>query len=285
MEELIDSKIQEQFPRAKAELQRYLKETDKGLKALEVKDPIDELYEMANRVMHAFEAAKPKRMNHIRSVIEELTQTIRNHCIKPVSSKSDEINYDDVRLVDSFDELAPGDIIWLKNSNDDMIEARIDSMNGSIIMWTATDTNRASGSMEKCEGVHFGEIDMKEEDVYSGESVEVTSMIEDIKCLARDTQGMRNLVHVDRQPIIFAYAQDFAKHYTTANEQAKNQMAECMQQDIDNAFGHVDRGVVRSAADRLHNEIKISYGRAVEEAEQIIAEIRFSTWIFVFFFF
>ena len=277
------SKIQEQFPKAKAELQRYLKETDKGLKALEVKDPIDELYEMANRVMHAFEAGKPKRMNHIRSVIEELTQTIRNHCIKPVSSKSDEITDNELRLVDSFDELAFGDIIWLKNSKGDMIEARIDSMNGSIIMWTATDTNCASVSMEK--GVHFGEIDMKEEDVYSGESIEVTSMIEDIKCLARDTQGMRNLVHVDRQPIIFAYAQDFAKHYTTANEQAKNQMAECMQQDIDNAFGHVDRGVVRSAADRLHNEIKISYGRAVEEAEQIIAEIRFSTWIFVFFFF
>jgi hypothetical protein len=94
------------------------------------------------------------------------------------------------------------------------------------------------------------EREVKVSSCFSGESLSVSSICEDILQLAKD-RGMRNLVHIDRQPIIACYAQAFAKHYTKSIRQTVQETHQMLSTMLDSVFGEQIPEIARPAARQL----------------------------------
>jgi hypothetical protein len=84
----------------------------------------------------------------------------------------------------------------------------------------------------------------------SGEIGSMDIICEDILQLAKD-RGMRNLVHIDRQPIIACYAQAFAKHYTKSIRQTVQETHQMLSTMLDALFGEQIPEIARPAARQL----------------------------------
>ena len=93
-----------------------------------MKDPFEELLLLAQSVESAFDCTRKDRMNCIRSALESLTVEIKNHCILPVSASKIEW---DCESVDSFDDLDPGQAIWVKGGSTEAVVVR--NTNGKTV--------------------------------------------------------------------------------------------------------------------------------------------------------
>ena len=85
---------------------------------------------------------------------------------------------------------------------------------------------------------------------FSNEIYSAETMIEDIQLLAKD-RGMRNLVHIDRQPIIAQYAGAFAQHYARVCQDTKDLIQKKMDTFFNTVFSKDVDDIAKSAAKGL----------------------------------
>ena len=109
----------------------------------------------------------------------------------------------------------------------------------------------------------------KKSELSSSEIDVAESIIEDIKLLAAD-RGMRNFVHIDRQPIIAEYAQAFAKHYTAVNRNTALLIEKKVNLLFDTVFSKDVPEIAKSAASRLRVRLKEHLKNAEWECEEAI---------------
>ncbi len=80
-------------------------------------------------------------------------------------------------------------------------------------------------------------------------------MIEDIKIMI-NLRGLRNSVHSDRQPIIAAYATEFASHSTEVIRESTSIFLQDMREFFDTVFEDNMPEISKSAATRLCSKMK-----------------------------
>jgi hypothetical protein len=113
----------------------------------------------------------------------------------------------------------------------------------------------------------------KKSELWSAEIFDAESMIEHMKLLAAD-RGMRNFVHVDRQPIIAKYAQAFAKHYTTVNRNTARLIQKKVNTLFDTVFSKDVPEIAKCAAIRLRMRLAEHLKNAEMDCEEAIEAIQ-----------
>jgi hypothetical protein len=255
LEERIRVHLETQYPKAVEKLQASLTETIARLDEVREQSPAEVLYQMARQIQNTYEHEKPKLMNDLRVVLADMTQEIKNFEVKPLKGTTRHL-----RAVDNFDECEPGQklkyAIDPKTGWSSVVVTGIDE---NRILWReaspAVGTEPRTGSDNKLK-------------FYICHCAALETMIEDIKLLAED-RGMRNLVHIDRQPIVAQYARAFAEHYT----EVCRDTASLIQKKVDTFFNTIFSkdvpDIAKSAASRLrarHGDGLKKAGTACQEA-------------------
>ena len=256
LEERIRVHLETQYPKAVEKLQASLTETIARLDEVREQSPAEVLYQMARQIQNTYEHEKPKLMNDLRVVLADMTQEIKNFEVKPLKGTKRHL-----RAVDNFDEACElGQKFWYVIDPDKHCSpVVVTGIDGTRISWReaspAVGTEPRTGSDDKSKFLSF-------------EIRPVEDMIEDIKLLAED-RGMRNLVHIDRQPIVAQYARAFAEHYT----EVCRDTASLIQKKVDTFFNTIFSkdvpDIAKSAASRLrarHGDGLKKAGTACQEA-------------------
>ncbi|MCP4307729.1 MAG: hypothetical protein GY788_23225, partial [bacterium] len=95
-------------------------------------------------------------------------------------------------------------------------------------------------------------------------SEEQQLMIKDIKNMI-DLRGLRNSVHADRQPIIAAYAAQFALHSTEVIRKSASIIQRDMSEFFKAVFNENIPEISKSAATQLYSKMKKEEAKAVED--------------------
>jgi hypothetical protein len=172
-----------------------------------------------------------------------------------------------LRKTDEFDEVVIGSRVYCTVSPDDKhvspvtVTELVDKIafptNYKIAKWVNDSDNE-------------GECELS--DIYSGESCTTDTMVEDITALAR-RRGVRNLVHVDRLPIVEAYAKQFAKHYTGVIRTAADELRQLMRTSVDVAFTANVCEAAKHAAAKLRRLVADEEVSAAARADDAIAAL------------
>jgi len=241
LEERIHLQLETQYPKAIEKLQASLTETTARLDEVKEQSPSEVLYQMTLQVQQTFELEKPKLMNELRKVLADMTMQIKNYMVQ---AHADDDDFYLLSPIDDFDDpLECGKIVWGKLSPQSKHNTRVivTGIKGNEVIWQEAfpDAGKTpeTGTSKKSE-------------LFSGEIYAVKSIIEDIKLLAAD-RGMRNFVHIDRQPIIAKYAQAFAKHYTTVNRNTARLIKKKVNTLFDTVFSKDVPEIAKSAAIRF----------------------------------
>ena len=99
-------------------------------------------------------------------------------------------------------------------------------------------------------------------------------MVQDVRALAQELRGIRNLAHVDPQPIIEAYVTDWASRYETVLKEAARRVAASAKEWVD-AWFSLDTLPVTTAplVGALHEEMHARLAKLDTEALHAMARI------------
>lgn len=257
LEERIQAHLYAQYPKALNKLKNCLEATIKRLEELEEKTPADVVYEMAAIILTNFRDSKRGLLNDIRLMLDEMTADIKNHSIRCITVKRR------FQLRDEFDE--PYEIGQMNyaciNPDDKKLKAVIVThIEGNTVHFVGREDPSLTCTRNAC-GNACGKW---QEQAYSGERDSDDTLVKDIEQQALD-RGIRNFVHIDRQPIIQAYAQEFAKHYTKVIHEAKKKVGAHVSKFFDRMFVTGVSETARPAAQWLRTrfaeeEVAISTG-------------------------
>ena len=258
LEERIHLQLETQYPKAIAKLQASLTETTARLDEVREQSPSEVFYQMTLQVQQTFELEKPKLMNELRKVLADMTMQIKNYMVNAHATHAKTLS-----PIDDFDDpLECGKIVFVMLTPQSIHASRVmvTGIKGNEVFWQEAfpDAGKTpeTGTSKKSE-------------LYSGEIHDVKSMIEDIKLLAAD-RGMRNFVHIDRQPIIAKYAQAFAKHYTTVNRNTARLIQKNVNTLFDTVFSKDVPEIAKSAAIRFRMRLAEHLKNAEMDCEEAI---------------
>ena len=261
LEQRMKEHLYTQYPKALRKLKQYLEHTAQRLEEIDDDCPADAVHKMARQVLSSFKQGKRELMNGLRPLLEKMTQDIKNHVLQPVSS----VKSFNLRDRDEFDEpFEVGQVNWVKINQEDkhLTDVVITSIKGTTVSFEdARDPKRTCTRQ------------VTDKNICSGELHTNVDLITDIKALASD-RGLRNLVHIDRQPIIAAYAADFAKHYTKAIQAAKQKVGAHIGKFFDQIFVDGLSASVRPAAQMLRTRLKEVEEELAANADEAICAMK-----------
>jgi hypothetical protein len=263
LEERMREHLLVQYPKAVAKLRASLVATVARSAAIKPKAPIEEVHEMARAVVANLEGSRPARMDDVRSILERMTLAIDNHKIRPVTANIQTF----YRKVDEFDDVVVGSSAYCAVSPDDK---HVSNVTVAELVHKLNETKKYEKYAKWKTEDHEGEDKMSE--IYSGESYHVDVMVEDITALAR-RRGVRNLVHADRLPIVAAYAQQFAEHYTVQIRTAADELRQLMRASVDAACTDSVCDAAKHAAAKLRTLVADEEMNAAARADEAIVAL------------
>ena len=196
--------------------------------AIEEKAPSEVLYRMALQIQTNYQDERRPALNILRKISESMCRNIKTHQIYPISDGADPQG---IRPLDELDdELELGEEVLIspdggKSANSRVVVTGFDKVTGFgketklNITWKANDGKEGTTARTDVSARHCTADDI----------------VTDIIRLA-DDRGLRNMVHVDREPIINLYAKRFAQHYGTILRAAKVEMLEEVRRRFEAAF-------------------------------------------------
>mmetsp|Transcript_32254 Transcript_32254/g.86367 ORF Transcript_32254/g.86367 Transcript_32254/m.86367 type:complete len:692 (-) Transcript_32254:133-2208(-) len=234
LEERMRKHLEDQMPIAVDELRTSLDDTTAALLKLVRKPPSRVLFEFVESLRRKFREEKTTLMNDVRELVMKVALEIRDYQWSPEGCTT-------VRVLDEFDELEPGTTVQVNVQPNDNLFTKVfvTSVTDKTVSWEQRD---ASGSRVG----EPGSTPMS--NVYSAESGSCSDMIAEISLLGND-RGMRNMLHVDRQPIITVYMQRFAKHYAKILTDRGQELRSMVSKTIDGVF-KATAEVTAAAAER-----------------------------------
>jgi len=263
LEERIRVHLETQYPKAVEKLQASLTETIVRLDAVREQSPAEVLYQMAQQIQSTYSREKPKLMNEVRKVLADMTQQIKNFRVTPLKLPGSESGSWKLRPIDGFDEpLEIGQKFWYN-----LKEVVVTDIKGDLISWS--EASPAAG-----EEPQTGEMKLPKfkSECRSSEISAVQTMIKDIMLLAQD-RGTRNLVHIDRQPIIAQYAGAFAQHYTRVCRNTADLILKKVDSFFNTVFSKDVKEIAKSAANRLRARLGDGLKHAHMACQEAIAAL------------
>ena len=250
LEDRMKNHLYTQFPKAVTKLETSLSETIKRIESVRERSPIEVLCEMVQVIRNNFLDDKKELMNDLRIILDKMTTDIKNFVLRPSCSK---VKRNRVQKRDNFDEeLEPGQLVY----------ATIDGSNLDRYFVKKHKTNDKQVILKTRDGEET--ITKNISELWSGEIKSIDYMVEDIEKLACD-RGIRNIVHADRQPIIEAYAKQFADHYTGILEESLHDIQEMLDNFFDEIFSYGIHDIARPVATYLRKQMRTE----IEEAFKI----------------
>jgi len=248
--------LETQYPKAIAKLQASLVDCNTRLDIVQEQAPADVLHHMVYMMRENFVQGKQNLMNELREDLSKMTLNIKNFGLAPLMSTGDH----DVKAIDKFDEpLENGQRVWVKI--DDLNSAVIvTTVNSNHITWQ--ETLKESGAEPKVGSTPLINVG-------SGETKSANVMTGDIVALAAN-RGMRNFVHMDRQPIIECYAKAFAQHYTKEIRDTKDLICKKLDLLLNTVFSKNLPEIAKLAAAKLQLFMHKGVKESLEDCENAI---------------
>lgn len=245
LETRIDHHISDQYPKAIEKLEEYLQSTDKDIDDNKEKTPHEIIMELAIDLGKSFDDTTLHLLNEIRTCLETMQFNIRTF---KLTSKSPSSCYP---MFDQFDDLEVNEQLIVdidKNQQD--VECTFVSRNCS----------NSKIKVKKTKTDQIFEFEQSAVFTYNHRS---DCCVEDIKIMAKD-RGMKNLLHIDRQPIISEYAKQFADYYKKHMLDAIDAIALIMNSFFDDLQNSVKDDIAKILA-KLHGNEMITL---VEQCKQ-----------------
>jgi len=244
LEERMREHLELQYPKAIEKLNTTLAATLERLELVKEQTPADVLFQMTRTISENLDKKKNGLMNKMRDLLEGMTCEIRNFRLEPLSEGVKRT----VKAIDEFDEtLEVGSTLYAPDLLGGESLATVYRATISVKSYAKCSGGPNYFKVKDADGI---EREVEVSSCFSGESLSVSSICEDILQLAKD-RGMRNLVHIDRQPIIACYAQAFAKHYTKSIRQTVQETHQMLSTMLDSVFGEQIPEIARPAARQL----------------------------------
>lgn len=221
IEERMRNHLQQQYPKAIDKIGASLLQTSCRLAQIEEKEPADVLRQMARKILRNYEEKRQPVLNDVRKILERLCIDIKDHSLAPLSSDLAR----SCRPFDTHDDMFIGKKIMVQGKSSENLTVEFTGFAQRpnyqpVAKWINPETNET------------GENDKKK--IKSLDSTP-DSIVKDILRLA-DDRGLRNIVHIDRQPIIELFAKQFAQHYTGVIRSAKKEMFDKIRKLFDCVF-------------------------------------------------
>ena len=263
LEDRMRKHLYKQFPKAVAKLATSLSETIKRIENVRERSPIEVLCEMVQIIRNNFCDGKRNLMNDLRVILEEMTGEIKNFTLSPIKEKDDIL-----KSRDQFDEdFEPGQLVYARKKDDTNSYSKF-----FFVEKDNTDKYKRKAILKPENG---GETVTKSIDMLSsGEASHIDCMIKDIEQLGSSDRGIRNLVHCDRQPIIEAYAKQFADYYTTILESSLTKIDKELDEFYNTVFSNGINNLARPVSDYLRKKMGLELHEVQEIAESAIVAIQ-----------
>ena len=229
------SNISDQYPKAIEKLEEYLRITNKEINVNRVKTSNEVIMEFGIDLGKSFDDKSLILLNKIRVCLETMQFNIRTFNLTSTNGCS----Y--VAKVDQFDDLEVNEPLLLL----------IDGNYGMSQNYMFVSRNKSKIVVKNTETLETSEFDSSL--VYTMNHC-INDCIKDIKLMA-ENRGMKNLLHMDRQPIIAEYAKQFADHYKKHMMRAIDAIAIVMSSFFDDLQKSVDNETAKILAKLHRNEM------------------------------
>lgn len=252
-----------QYPKAIRKLKESLDTTRAQLVEVKQQSPLQALFQMAAKLKENWRNKRLTLLSKVREIVTKMAIDIKGFKIKPLTQ---DIELAD-RLRDQFeDPLEVGQIVGVMQ--DRTVSAAIVTSIQATPEATYVDWCR--DAPHEAQGVRKGQTQTQA--LYSEEGYASSCIINDIKRLAAD-RGMRNEVHLDRQPIIACYTTDFAKHCTKKLQEARMDIHSELTSVFDSVFGEGIAEMSHFAATQLRSQMGEYSEKAQKKATDAIRAI------------
>ena len=263
LEERMREHMYQQFPKAVTKLETSLSATITQLDSVRERSPIEVLCEMVQTIRNNFHDEKKQLMNALRVILDEMTRDIKNFTLWPIKI---EVANCHVTPRDQFEEdFEPGQLVY----------ASVAADANSYKLYYFVKYHDTDDTKIVLRPKNGGEnITRSIDTLQSGETADIDSIVKDIEQLGSRDRGMRNLVHCDRQPIIEAYAKQFADYYTEILNDSLSQIEDELDEFYNTVFSHNINDLARPVSDHLRKKMELEIEEARKMAESAIAGIQ-----------
>jgi len=269
LEERMREHLETQYPKAIAKLQASLAACIARLDVLKVQAPADVLHSMVSTMCKTFVERKRGLMNELREDLSQMTCNIKNFELIPLIQKGRTVEHRD-EFSEPFES---GQKVWISSKDrSEFFCVIVTDVKDDTISWRKDTSAKVETSAEMSAEV-VGSTDTSKEKVRSGETVAVDTIIEDIRLLTAD-RGMRNFVHIDRQPIIERYAQAFAAHYTKEIRDTALLIGKKLDLVLDTVFSQAIPPIAKPAAAHLRNIMNESVKKSLQDCEDAVLAMK-----------
>ena len=268
LEERIADHLRVQLPYAKLQLQKKLETTNAELVTYEHKEPADVVQRVLRSMEETYLREKNATENKLREELLKMHGEIKGIYLEPLKTTGDK-GYT-ARPIDKFDEIEPG----MK------VEGQVVADVVSPIKGAPTVKGKRKWfnvKSKKGEEVTYFDTESKADKVVKLSAcshiydVTTEDMVKDILSMASD-RGLRNLVHIDRQPIIEAYAESFAEQCESAAVKCTTDIVSIIRTFYAAVFSDNDNQNL-PVITRLHNDWKNRFAKIINETEQMIENV------------
>ena len=259
-----------QYPVAVEKLLQYYDKTRVELDKFCAQLPADVVHRLFSLLRENYAKRSALFQNDIRRSLETMKLKIKNFALDVVKKKESK---DMARKLDQFDdEIEIGIRIgYCKRGADDNLA------------WGEVVT--ANKRLKNCEEFPYSSIVVKPDkedkeivldldkayEVYSYDSNDET-ITEDIAAMV-EGRGLRNAIHVDRQPILVAYAKSFADYYEGIITRAADDICVLLNQELDIIFRENVTEIAKPVASKvralMRQRLEACKAKAMEQVQAI----------------
>ena len=288
LEERIADHLRVQLPKAQLQLQKKLDTTNAEMVTYKHKEPAD----VVQRVLRSLEEKYLRKKKETEHKLREELLKMQGG-IKGINLVTLHTTGEQARPIDKFDEIEPGmKVFWeiadapnqhRYNTGNRYVQSHqsVPAVNlweaKSGSKWFTVKSKKGEEKSKKGEEVTYFDTASKADkavklsDCSHIDDSAPGDMVEDILSMA-DDRGLRNLFHIDRQPIIEAYAGSFAAQYGSAAVKCKDDIVSIIRTFYAAVFSDNDNQNL-PVITRLHNDWKNRFAKIINETEQMIKNV------------